>query len=230
MKSSKSRASFEANFLDIARLIDLHETMVELEKPLDEKDDPSDFTGHKCVVLNSAIVLMVSHWEAYVEDICAEALSHIVNNIQSSDNLPKELKKRIALELRESKNELQVWDISDGKWKYLLKSRLDVYKEQRNRKFNSAKSELVKQFFHQYLGIKDVTKNWSYEKLTPTECCKLLDEIVEVRGAIAHRGKPPKEITLTRTKEYSAFLKKIIAKTGGTVNTCVKNICNTGLF
>lgn len=228
MGTSKSRKKFEENFSDIDSLIDLHETLVHMEK--DDELAISDFSDHKYAIVKSSIVLMISHWEAYVEDICSEAIECIVENIDASDELPKELKKKIALEIKEDKNELRVWDLAEGKWKKLLISRLEEYQTQRNWSFNSPKSNQVVEFFNRHLGIVDVSKNWKHNELTPKECKNKLNEIVEVRGAIAHRGHPPRKITIKLAKEYSSFLKAIIAKTGGAVNTHVKNICGFGLF
>ena len=46
---------------------------------------------------------MVSHWEAYIEDITSEAIAHIVNKTKDSSTLPKELKKQIATGIKEFK-------------------------------------------------------------------------------------------------------------------------------
>jgi hypothetical protein len=196
----------------------------------DDEEEEYDFTTHKDVVIKSSIVLMVSHWEAYVEDICSEAIDHIVVNVESSDKLPKDLKKVIAKEIVNNENELKVWDLSDEKWRKVISDRLNEYHNQRNWKFNSPKSQQVINFFKEYLGIVDISKNWAYKKLSTKECKEMLNEIVEVRGAIAHRGHSPKKITLKLAKDYSGFLKKIISKTGGSVNTHVKKICGSGLF
>ena len=229
MATSQSRKHFEKSFYDIDCLIDLYNTLIDMEGD-DGDGDVWDFKDHKTVVLKSSIVLMVSHWEAYVEDICSEAIEHIVASAENSDKLPKDLKKQIAKEIRSNQNELKMWDLSGKGWKEIISQRINEYHDQRNWKFNSPKSQQVINFYNEYLGIKDISKNWSYENLTVSECKDKLNEIVEVRGAIAHRGHPPKTINLKLTKEYSAFLKSIIGKTGGSVNSHVKKICGTGLF
>lgn len=229
MARSKSRESFDQNFSDIDCLIDLHETLLEMEGE-DDDGEIWDFSSHKSVVIKSSIVLMVSHWEAYVEDICSEAIKHIVENAESSEPLPKELKKRISKEISKDNNELKMWDLSGDSWRSLLSSRLSDYQEQRNWKFNSPKSQQVVNFFCEYLGVKDISTKWKYKDYSPKDCKEKLDEIVEVRGAIAHRGLPPKDINFDLAKEYSDFLKSMISKTGGAVNAHVKRICETGLF
>src|ERR1019366_3918284 len=100
--------AFDDNVQDIERLLELHVASGGAAK------------GRRfgLEVLNkSAIVLLTSFWEAYCEDIAAEALEHIVAHTPSADKLPKELKKVIAKELKEELNELAVWKLADGNWR-----------------------------------------------------------------------------------------------------------------
>ena len=229
MPTSESRARFEKNFQDIDQLIDIYKSLLFLEEDEDDEEE-SDFSSHKSVVLRSSIVLMVSHWEAYVEDICSEAIDYIVENASSSDGLPKSLRQQISKEVKEDKNELRVWDLAGEKWRDVIKERLSDYHLQRNRKFNNPKSNPVITFFNTYLGIEDISKKWRYKDLTPDGCKRMLDEIVEVRGAIAHRGHPTKELTVELATEYSEFLKSLISYTGGSVNAITRKICGSGLY
>lgn len=232
MATSESRVRFEKGFRDIDHLIDIHKSLGVLETfdEDDEVEEELDYSDHKYVVLKSSIVLMVSHWEAYVEDICGEAIDFIVRNSPSSEKLPKSLKKQIANEIKEDRNEIKAWELAGENWRDVVKKRLSEYQEQRNWKFNSPKSQPVISFFDKYLGIEDISKRWRHKDLSADECRKKLDEIVEVRGAIAHRGHPPKEVTLELAEDYSSFLKMLISRTGGGVNATVKSICGSGLY
>lgn len=229
MPSSESRKLFESNFTEIDHLIDIHEALVSLERE-DDDGEICDFTDQKSVLIKSSIVLMVSYWETYVEDICSEAIKHMVTNLNDSNKLPKELKQQISKEILSNKNELKMWELCGDNWKTILSNRLNDYSNRRNWKFNSPKSNQVVNFFKEYLGIADISKKWVHKKLTSKECMVKLDEIVEVRGTIAHRGHPPRKITLTLAKNYANFLKSIISKTGGSVNAHVKKTCGSGLF
>ena len=96
---SEARKAFDKNAEDIERLLQLHA----------EKGGIGRGRRYELEVLNkSAIVLITSFWEAYCEDIAAEALEHLITHAKSADVLPKELRKRIAKELntdfRESRN------------------------------------------------------------------------------------------------------------------------------
>ncbi len=65
-----AREHFNRNAQDIDNLIGLYQIVVgELFK-----DDPEQVSNALEVLLRSAVVLIVSHWEAYIEDIADEAL------------------------------------------------------------------------------------------------------------------------------------------------------------
>ncbi len=122
---SAARRSFDLNVRDIERLLDLH------------KQEGGKGRGRRygLEVLNkSAIVLITSFWEAYCEDIAAEALAHIVRYTKSADTLPKELKKQLAKEIKNADHELEVWAIADDGWRSYLRNRLDTLQEKRNKK------------------------------------------------------------------------------------------------
>jgi hypothetical protein len=66
------------------------------------KDDPDNFPDGLDVLFRSAVVLMVSCWEAYIEDICSDALEHLVTHATDASALPKSVKQQIAIELKSS--------------------------------------------------------------------------------------------------------------------------------
>src|SRR6266567_9089709 len=104
---SKARVNFEANAADVSRLLEIH------------KYFGGDAKGRRfrLEVLNkSAIVLITAIWEAYCEDLAAEALQHLVKYAPNSTVLPKELKKRIPRNSRRTRTRFQsgLWQIRAG--------------------------------------------------------------------------------------------------------------------
>src|ERR1700733_15052449 len=105
---SKAREAFKENASDIERLLEIHE------------DIGGDAQGrrYRLEVLNkSAIVLITAFWEAYCEDLAAEAVKHLVDNCEKADKLPLDLRKRIAKELKDDRHELAVWTLAGDAWK-----------------------------------------------------------------------------------------------------------------
>ncbi|MDD5596900.1 MAG: HEPN domain-containing protein [Victivallaceae bacterium] len=218
---SIARKSLDENLVDAKRLIELHQK------------EGGNLRGRRygLEVLNkSAIVLITSYWEAYCEDIAAEALEHIIEFAASSDNLPSQLKKQIASELKKDENELAIWEISDDKWKGYLKLRLSNLQISRNRKLNTPKTDNIDQLFESAVGISKVSSSWSWPRMTVKQASEKLDRFVTLRGTIAHRGTASTSVTKTAVVDYLDLIRTLASKTGGKVNSHVNKITGRPLW
>jgi hypothetical protein len=216
---------FRENAGDIDSLIDFYNGLVSLSAA-DLKPIPAGAD----VLFRSAIVLMVSNWEAYIEDIVSEALYHIVNHLEDSSKLPKEIKKIIAGELKNDKNELAVWSLADNGWKHILKTRLKSLKESRDRSFNTPKAHQTEEFIKRSIGIDDIQKAWSFNSLKSADVSKKLDVLIEIRGQIAHRGPIRQKIDKEWVSSQMEFLRNLVSKTGGHINRHVKTVTGVPLW
>jgi len=220
---SKSRRAFDQNAQDAERLLEIH------------RDLGGDAKGRRfrLEVLNkSAIVLITAIWEAYCEDIAAEALDHIVSNVPAGANLPKELKKRIAQEIKKDSNDLAMWGLADAGWRARVRSRLATLTEERNRKLNTPKWENIDELFLSVIGLNDVSGAWFWKKMSPQQARKKLDKYVSLRGAIAHRGAAASSCKKTHVKDYFDHVKRLVSKTGPRwrVNSFVKTTTGKPLW
>lgn len=223
--ASKARLKFDQSLGDIEQLVDFYNAL----ETLSEADGEPIPTGAD-VLFRSALVLLVSHWEVYVEDICSEALEHMVAHATSASDLPKEIKQHVATDLKKAPNEIEVWKIADDGWRDYLKSRLVPMQETRNRSFNTPKAQPTAEFFERGLGLADVTTAWNFGKLSPAEARKKLDLLIEARGQIAHRGQITPKIDKDKVIDYTKFIRDVASKTGGRINAHVKKITKKGLW
>jgi hypothetical protein len=219
---SNARKAFDENLKDIDALLKLHA----------EKGGASPGRRYGLEVLNkTAVVLLTSFWEAYCEDIAEEALECIVTHAPSSDVLPKEIKKLIAVRLKADANELAVWNISDNKWRQLLKDNLASLQEARNRRLNTPKAKNIDELFKSAIGLAKVSSGWKWaNKLPADKAAAKLDKFVELRGEIAHRGKAKISVKKAQVVDYLEFIRNVAAKTGGSVNAHVKKITGQTLW
>ncbi len=144
--------------------------------------------------------------------------------------MPKELKKRIAKELKEDKNEIAVWTLADPGWRAVLTHRLSSLAEERNRKLNTPKAENIIDLFSVSSGLLDVTDRWCWRGMSVAQAKAKLNRYVRLRGAIAHRGSAAKSCTKADVEDYFAFIKRLVGKTGGKVNLHVKGITGVSLW
>lgn len=219
---SSARKAFDENLKDIEKLMELHE----------KEGGKLRGRRYNLEVLNkSAIVLITSYWEAYCEDIAAEALKHIVKNTKNSDALPTELKKLIAKELENNNHELAIWEVADEKWRGYLISRLENLQETRNRKLNTPRTDNIDVLFKTTIGITRISSSWKWaKKMTVARARSKLNKFVTLRGSIAHRGKSSESVTKAQVKDYVEFIKQLAAKTGGKVNTHVRSVTDKSLW
>jgi HEPN superfamily RiboL-PSP-like protein len=175
-------------------------------------------------------VLITAIWEAYCEDLAQEALQHIVKYAPDASVLPVELKKKIAKEVKADLNEIAPWALADDGWRTLLTRRLTLLAEERNRRLNTPRAHNIIDLFGAALGLADVSVRWRWKGMSVAQAKGKLDKFVTLRGAIAHRGKAAESCTKTQAKDYFAHMRRLVSKTGGTVNSHVRAITGRPLW
>src|ERR1700687_238438 len=201
---SKARRTFEKSAEDVKRLLEIHRDLGGSAKG----------RRHQLEVLNkSAIVLITAIWEAYCEDIAAEALDHLVSYARSASALPKELKKQVAKELKDDSHELAVWNLADANWKQVVKARLQKLTDERNWGFNTPKSSPIEKLFLESLGLPALSSAWHWQGMTSARAKKKLDDYVALRGAIAPRGSAASSCKKAAVEDYFDHVERLAVKT-----------------
>ncbi|WP_157408227.1 HEPN domain-containing protein [Actinoplanes sp. N902-109] len=219
--ASNARRAFDSNCKDVEKLLDVHAQLTGIARG----------RRHDVEVLNkSAIVLITSFWEAYCEDIAAEALDHLVKNCPSSDSLPADLKKVVAKELEIEKHDLAVWRLSGDGWRTVISDRLDQMQEERNKRLNTPKSGQIDDLFQKALGIAQISSSWRWKGMSAAHARLKLDKYVSLRGAIAHRGSASASVKKADVTDYYQHIKDLVGKTGGRVNTATKKTTGLALW
>jgi len=216
----RAKKAFKANAKDIDRLLELH------------ADIGGDTPGRRygLEVLNkSAIVLITAIWEAFCEDLAAEALEHIVERAKSAAALTKHIKQLVAEELKRDKDEIAVWQLSDRGWRDLLTKRLDRLTEQRNRRLNTPMSSNIDDLFLNSIGLKQVSDVWHWKKMSSASARKKLDKFIQLRGDIAHRGVASKTCKKVQLTDYFKHIQSIVEKTSECVNGFAKEATGKNL-
>lgn len=154
-------------------------------------------------LLNGALVLLVSSWEVYCEEVCRQA----VDKIESRNNLEfRHLRERVRKDLvtyagtnfKGSQDPLleKIAQLPDKGWKTLLAGKVNEYVRDFNTpKFKRSKGKDLNGLFRAALGIK--MSNNICEFLEDENFCDNLDNIVTLRGEIAHTGEAAPENRLT---------------------------------
>lgn len=142
-------------------------------------------------ILNkSAIVMVVACWEAYVEDLAASSLDHLVNNAQDHNAFPKAVLERVA-----NKNQgLNAWKLAGDGWKTSLRDNLSEVLAKTVGSLNTPKIEQVDELFLKTVGHPKLSSKWSWPGRAVGSAAKDLDALVTLRGGIAHRVKSSRSV------------------------------------
>lgn len=198
-----ARDIFEKNAQDIERLPQVH------------ANGSGDTQGRKFYVevLNkSAIVLITAFWEAYCEDLIAEAQNAVVTQNFVSKTIPESLKKQVAEELKKEPHDLAIWKLADFGWKTVRHERLERYSEKPNRSLNSQNSANVIELFELTIGLTDMTVAWKWKQMNVANAKEKLDLYVEFRGAIAHRGQAADSGTTIHITDNFSDVRHLLAR------------------
>jgi hypothetical protein len=174
---------------DIERLHEAHGLIIERGAATKawHKDGSSIYT-------RSGLALLCASWEAFVEEVTEEALRFLIANVSHPDQLPLELRKKVAKELKEDRHELAVWKLAEDSWREVLQSRFQSILNSRLGLMNSPKSEKVRLLIEDVVGLHDVTAGWSWDGFSRETVVGWVDKFVTARGAVAHGKTPDIEI------------------------------------
>ncbi|WP_156184754.1 HEPN domain-containing protein [Allosalinactinospora lopnorensis] len=181
------------------------------------------------IVSRSAVVMTCAYWEAFCEDLAAEALQHLAEHTLQGTALPKELKKSLKRSLLGEQDELAIWSLADDGWRTVLRSRAQLLVSDDDTSLNTPKSRQVKEFFQRNVGMSDITKHWCWHKNPQSRTTKRLDEFVTLRGSIAHRGSPQEGVHKRHATDGLDLIQRLAAKSATAVNEFLVDHTGSGL-
>ena len=157
---------------------------------------PGPNTKHS--LLNGGLVLLVSSWEIYCEDVCLQAAESIrTRQALGFENLDESLRKDLIQyaggQYKGNMNPLdeKIALLAGDGWRELLCGRLADYIPDFNTpKFSRARGKNLNDLFRHVLGVRRISALID-ELLEQEGRCAELDGIVTLRGEIAHTGEAP---------------------------------------
>jgi RiboL-PSP-HEPN len=212
---SEAARTFTISSEEIAQLRTIHEKLSGTERGRRDLE----------VLNKSGIVLLCAIWEAFCEDLADEALHHLLTHLKGHARLPEGLQKRIAKELKEDKNELSPWNLAGNGWKAHLRHRLITLRQQRDREWSNPDAAKVDKFFEDVVGIPKLTDAWHWKPaISAPVARRKLDQIVALRGDIAHRGKTLRYVEKDRVTRALTHVTKLVGVTDAHVSRELKKM------
>lgn len=141
------------------------------------------------VIRRSSVVLTVTAWESFIEDMLGLHVNHRLDNAKSPDDISRAFNavanNWYTAILNQHKNHPKPQDFSKwtgDNWKELIREKLKVDLGD----LNTPKSRNISDLSKRYLGV-DITKKWDLANVSAPQVNKDLDKLIELRGEIAHR-------------------------------------------
>ena len=222
--ASQARFKFDRNLKDVEKLLDMYEASEQLFR-IDGKEIPEGYD----IALKSSLVLLVTCWEAYIEDIVTEAIEHLSEHLDDPSKLP-ELHKEYLVKHLQSKGKKSYWELAGDGWKNVIADNLKKTKGQRDFNFKSPKSEETTAFIKNNLGIENISSIWRFNDKTAEENSQILDKLVEKRGMIAHRLTLDNPVSIEAIKSAIKFYKNLAKRTGGKIHEAMRETTGKGLW
>lgn len=178
---------------DVEALLGLHTGSGEPGRPV----------GNNAPLLRSAIVLLVTAWENYVEQAITEVFNHAEPAIRSDHNLlSAHLRSAVAKKAKDDP-----WAVVHDGWLTVARARA-AYEI---RSFNNAATKQTNQLVHEVLGCADVLDSVGWQAVSSTKAQADLTELVnDIRGEIVHRGTTPGNLNLPAVRNWRRFLGNLV--------------------
>lgn len=175
---------FISNLQEVDRLAAIHASVT----------SPGPGRKHNVEVLHkSGIVLLVACWEAFIEDLASDALTALIEKAPDHRVLPEDVQERISGKLQGKK----AWDLAGDGWKQACRNQLKEILAKTTGALNTPKTAQVDELFEKVIGIRRLSSNWSWKGRAATASQKALDELIALRGTVAHRVTTAKSVRKT---------------------------------
>lgn len=162
----------------------------------------------------SGILLLAAYWELYIEEVLTESVEILLDRVTTIDELPKSIQYMLFNYIKENsteKNLLPLRLAGDG-WKKMYKEILSNKLES----FHTPKSENINALYKNFLGCKDISKQWTDEHL--------INSFITHRGEIAHRGRTEDYQRIEILNSYITRVTDIAIQTDNYLTTYLQGV------
>ncbi len=190
-----------ANLREVRRLTAIHTTVA------------GSGPGHKhdVEVLNkSAVVLLVACWEAFVEDLATVAFNELLAAATTPSIFPARVLALASKPLREDADERRVWELAGDGWKQVLVVHREKVIAKIVSPLNTPRAAQCDKLFESLLGIR-LSCNWHWRGMAATRAQTLLDELITLRGEVAHRVAASRPVRKKYVRDMSALVARLSA-------------------
>jgi hypothetical protein len=187
-------ANLQKNLEDISKLLEVHALV---------SSTVSGRANSLQVLNRSAIVLMTSCWEAFIEDLATSSFDWLLAQCQEPKLFPAKVRARASTSLRVDKNELAVWELAGDGWRRILLQHRDESILAVVGSLNTPRFRQIDDLYESLIALKGISRSWRWPSMTADKSRAKLEKLITIRGNIAHRARHD---TLLRRPELDGYL------------------------
>jgi hypothetical protein len=184
------------------RLTDIHTTLTGSKRGRRRDVD---------ILNRSAIVLVVACWESYIEDLARSAFEHLLLKAETPTIFPTKVLNLAGAELRTSQDSRRIWDLAADGWRRVLVSHRDRVLAEFLDSFHTPRPEKVNRLFEHLIGLRDLSQQWKWRRSSASYVNKRLDDLVSLRGSIAHRVSAGRYVYKSEVQEAAHLVQRLAA-------------------
>lgn len=197
--SSEASDNFRYAIQDVDRLIELYDQI--------SRGKLTTAARRSSALKRAAVILSVTTWETYIEDIIRERFELRLKDQTS----PEDFRSALCLGA-------QVWLNGNPAPPDILKWTGDAWKEtvrwqlsQDLQKLNTPNTQNIRKLTKHYLG-DDLTAHWKWRGVSPSSAQQRLDELIKLRGEFAHRARDVYSLRALIRKEKATRALSLVRK------------------
>ena len=162
-------------------------------------------------VLNkSALIMLLACWESYVEDAAENCFDFMLNHANRPSVFPEHVLALAAKEVKKS-DPSRVWGLAGEGWRDELKRHkqkiLDKYIVKGS--FNTPSSANIDRLYSELVGLKSLSAEWFWPKMSNDKAKAKLEELIDLRGSIAHRVEASRTVYKKDVEFYKRFISRL---------------------
>ena len=200
--------SFVSNRKEVDRLLEIHAGIA----------GTGQGRKHRVEVLNkSGIVLLVACWEAYIEDLATATFDLMLKNAKTHQTFSMKVLAKAAKELKDDKDERLIWNLAGDGWRSVLRDHRGEILQRYAGQLNTPRPDQIDELFGSLVGMTHLSRSWSWPHISADRAARKLNDLVTLRGAIAHRVTAAKAVHKEDVAQYAKFVNMLAVVTHNAV-------------
>lgn len=211
-RNTRAHDSLQANLAEVNRLLEIHTKLTGTAKGY----------RHNVEVLNkSAVVLLVACWEAFVEDLAETAFGILLRRAKAHTEFSTKVLAQAGRPLRQAADEMEIWRLAGDGWRDVMRKHKEALFDRYIGKLNTPKPDQVDELFRSLLGVPRVSDSWRWSHMTSPRATAKLQELVVLRGSIAHRVKASESVLKDRVRASTDFVYRVAVTTSNALRAYI---------